>query len=207
MDTDRVQKRKEGRKENKRGEAAQEEKKEKKKPFTVRDFIISKYGVPLLKKLEEPFQRKNKRHLEGGDMHALHRYMRALVRLYTTWSQSSPLCGNKRNRPYTLLKEIEVAIKTQKEQPSEESKKLETDKPSASVPEEKKTAGRYSESVDSLFENTLYDTQSFSLMGMSQTDTDAQQLNLESMSDISEISEESSADITATRKRARKTDR
>lgn len=201
-------------KENKSGQQKEEkaaEKKERAKPFTTKDFIGSKYGLLLLKSMEIPFKERNADLVQNNDRRSLYKYLRSLVHLYTSWAQSSPFCGNKRTRAYTLLKEIEVAVKTHKEAgPTANKEKSEkgADGKAAQIREEKEESplDKYPESVDSFFENTLFDSQSFSLLDTSLT-TETHQLQTESISDIldtSEESEESSTDIAATRRRVRK---
>lgn len=192
-------------KEEKSEDAKKEKEKERLKPFTVKDFIFSKHGLPLLKELDASFQEKNKLYLKEGSAQSLHKYMRALVRLYISWAQTSPLCGNKRNRAYTLLKEIEIAAKTQNDQPEKENNAIETENSSApATPLKAAQSTKYAGSMDSLFENTTYDTLSFSMMSTTQTDTDAYQANLESVSDLLDISEESSEGIRGTRRTDKK---
>lgn len=208
MSVERGKKKKEGSKEN-RDLDQKEGEKERAKPFTVSDFLETKFGLVLLKRLDVSFQEKNKQYLVKGNINSLHRYMRALVRLYTAWAQSSPLCGNKRNRPYTLLKEIEMASRVQKSRPPKES--MPSDAiilPPISSSVRPPRNIRQGESLGSLLENTTYDSQSFSMLDTTQTDAeDTNQTNLESLSEILDISEESSTDIQSTRKFQQKTTR
>ncbi|KAI5144625.1 hypothetical protein NEPAR04_2167 [Nematocida parisii] len=178
-------------------------------PYSVKDFIPSKYGAPLLKELEVPFKKKHGALLsQHKDKTALHKYMRALVKVYTSWAQSSPLCGNKRARMYTLLKEIEVATKAQKV-PISTAIPQNTVQPTTSnrtASDSQIAAGPDSESIDTLLENTAYNTQSFSMLGTSQTETDTllNTTQTDNISDLLDISDVSSDDIVVGRRRFKK---
>ncbi|KAH9386301.1 uncharacterized protein NEMAJ01_1197 [Nematocida major] len=185
----------------------QDEKKERLKPYTVKDFIQSKYGALLLAKMEAPFKERTQRLLERGDPASLRKYMRALVRLFSSWAQSSPLCGNKRTKAYPLLKEIEIAARTQKILlgSGAEGKGADEDIEQADTRErEHAGAEKGSESAGSFFENTQFDTQSFSLLETTQTENDTQSMHMDSISDLLDALGESSDEGVTNRQRARK---
>ncbi|KAI5160694.1 hypothetical protein NEAUS04_0748 [Nematocida ausubeli] len=188
--------------------AEEEKKKERLTPYSVKDFVLSKYGIPLLKTLEEPFKQRHRVLTERKDKRSLYKHMRALVNMYTSWAKSSPLCGNKRTRMYTLLKEIEVVAKTQKEPlPSTTSASPLPIPKERSPPTDKITPsyGQDSESMDTFFDNTTYNMQSFSLLDTTQTETDTRldTTQTSSISDLLDISNDSSDSIMIGRRRSR----
>ncbi|KAI5181058.1 hypothetical protein NEOKW01_1299 [Nematocida sp. AWRm80] len=91
-------------KEGKEGQA----KKEREKPYTIKDFIESPYGLSLLSQVEPLF--KQKMHIPEESMESTakyYNYARNVCKLYLSWAQASPLCGNKRNKMYQILRRAE----------------------------------------------------------------------------------------------------
>lgn len=97
---------------NKDGEKQQKKKAEGK--LTPGQFLDTPYGLRLLQRqenalAEQPLPECSLQKENTEDQNTL--YMKRLARIYITWIRASPICGNKRNQAYRLLKEVQKAVK------------------------------------------------------------------------------------------------
>lgn len=96
----------------KKSQAAAAGKKEGSKRYTVKDFVGSKYGLPLLEEIGrgEDWRGKSAPPSESEKLE----FMGRLADLYISWIESSPLKGKRRGRSYFILKAVESAVKGKK---------------------------------------------------------------------------------------------
>lgn len=112
---------KSGKKEEQTTQAKDKDKQKKtEKKLTPEQFLDTPYGLRLLQRHEMPqieytmqpessYIQDNTCIQETEEQNK--QYMKRLARTYIMWIRASPICGNKRNQAYKLLKEVQKAAK------------------------------------------------------------------------------------------------
>jgi len=177
--------------------AKKDKKKEREKPFTVKDFVGSKFGLPLLEAAESGFRRKCENITENATESEQYTYLRRVCRFYLSWIQASPVCGNKRTRGYHVLKKVQEVINSE-QKPEKGALKKEEDQDSEEESEKDAEKRKYMNKLygETIFGEDTLNTDSFSMLTPSVTDIYTETAEETTMQNITEdITEDVSQNI------------